>query len=124
MTSSAPRYGNVKGVLSRVPLFGGSIASFENHHKITDLRPELLSPFSLLFTRHLEPKERVGDMIFDEMNDIWWLKKLREAKWFLLGKSTDKLGKKNTRLCKALLQGTFLRDCHSRSFPGARKCWG
>lgn len=94
MTSSDPRYGNMKDALVRVPLFGGSTVSFDNHQKITDLRPELLSPFGLLLIRHLELKERVGDMIFDELNDIGWLKKLREAKWFPLGKSTDKLGKK------------------------------
>lgn len=60
----------MKDVLVQVPLFGGGIASFDNHQKITDLRPELLSPFGLFFIRHLELKEMVGDMIFDEINDI------------------------------------------------------
>lgn len=100
------------------------VASFDNHQKITDLRPELLSLFGLLSIRHLELKGRVGDMIFDEINDMGWPKKLKEAKWFPLGKSTVKLGKKITHLCKALLQGTFLRDSHSPSFPGAQKSRG
>lgn len=89
---------------------GGGIASFDNHHKITDLRPELLSPFGLLFIRHLIKLEvRVRDMIFDEINDIGWLEKLREAKWCLLGKSTDELGKKRT-----YLQGFAARDLPQR----------
>lgn len=70
----------MKDVLVQVPQFGGGIASFDNHQKIKDLRPELLSPFGLLFIRHLELKERVKDMVFDEINDTGWLKKLRDAK--------------------------------------------
>lgn len=62
-----------------------------------------MSPVELLFIRHLDLKERVGRMIFDMINAIGWLKKLREAKHFPLGKSTDKLGEKNTHLHKALL---------------------
>lgn len=92
ITSADPRYDNMEDALIRVPLFGGRIASFENHQKITDLRPELFSPFGLFFIMHLELKERVGDTIFDDINDIGWLGKLREAKWSPLGKNTDKLG--------------------------------
>lgn len=98
MTSSDPRYGNTKDALIRVPSFGGGLASFNNHQKITDLRPELFSLFGLLFIMHLELQERVGNMIFDDIRDIGWLRKLREAKWFPSGKSTDKLGKKNASL--------------------------
>lgn len=38
MTSSDPRYGNMKDELVRVPLFGGGIASFDNHQKTTEAR--------------------------------------------------------------------------------------
>lgn len=88
-------------MLVGTPFLGGGIAFSDNRHKITDLRPELLSPFGLLFIRHLELEERVRDMIFDEINDIGWLEKLREAKWCPLGKSTDELGKK-MRICARL----------------------
>lgn len=100
MTSSDPRYGNTKDTLIRAPSFGGGLASFNNHQKTTDLRPELFSPFGLLFIMHLELKERVGDMIFDDIHDIGWLRKLREANWFPSGKSTDKLGKKKCIFAK------------------------
>lgn len=58
------------------------------------------------------------------INNVGWLKKLRGATQFPLGKTTDKLGKKNRRLCKVLLQGIFLRDSHFPSFSGAQKSRG
>lgn len=68
-----------EGCTVLIPLFPGGVASFDNHQKITDLRPQILSPFRLLFGRQLELKARVRDRIFNEINDIGWLQNLREV---------------------------------------------
>lgn len=68
-----------EGCTVLIPLFHGDVASFDNHQKITDLRPQILSSFRLLFRRQVELKERVKDRIFNEINDIEWLQNDREV---------------------------------------------
>lgn len=68
-----------EGCTVLIPLFRGGVASSDNQPEITHPRPQILSPSRLLFRRQLELKERVRDRVFNEINDIGWLQKLREV---------------------------------------------
>lgn len=93
-----------EGCTVLMPLFPGDVASFDNHQEITDLRPQILSPFRLLFRRQLELKGRVRDGIFNEINDIGWLHNLREVVFFPV-KKYPSLGKKQSFALRDLPQG-------------------